>query len=135
MVVIDASIAVSWIIPDERKSFVNNLIKQLLKEGAAVPAIWPHEVVNALSMSLKRGRLNKHQFNKAMTLLKRVNVSVRGFNAQVDFEQTPELALKYDLTSYDASYLALAKNEALPFATLDRKLAKAAIDCGVEVLS
>ena len=64
-----------------------------------------------------------------------MNIVVRGFNAQLDFEQIPELALKYDLTSYDASYLALAKNEALPFATLDKKLVRAADDCGVEILT
>ncbi len=41
------------------------------------------------------------------------------------------LARKRKLTVYDAAYLELAKREALPLATLDRALEKAAIAEGV----
>ena len=41
------------------------------------------------------------------------------------------LARKHRLTVYDAAYLELAKREALPLATLDRALEKAAIAEGV----
>ena len=41
------------------------------------------------------------------------------------------LARKRKLTVYDAAYLELAKREALPLATLDRDLEKAAIAEGV----
>ena len=41
------------------------------------------------------------------------------------------LARKRKLTVYDAAYLALAKREGLPLATLDRDLEKAAIAEGV----
>ncbi len=41
------------------------------------------------------------------------------------------LARKHRLTVYDAAYLELAKREALPLATLDRALEKAAVAEGV----
>ena len=41
------------------------------------------------------------------------------------------LARRRKLTVYDAAYLELAKREALPLATLDRDLQKAAIAEGV----
>jgi len=45
-----------------------------------------------------------------------------------------DLAMKHDLTAYDAAYLDLALRERLPLATLDRKLAAAARAENVPVL-
>ena len=44
------------------------------------------------------------------------------------------LARAYDLTAYDAVYLELALRERRSLATLDRKLARAAEDAGVETI-
>lgn len=44
------------------------------------------------------------------------------------------LARHYDLTLYDAAYLALAAGRRLPLATLDAALAHAASDLGVTVV-
>lgn len=45
-----------------------------------------------------------------------------------------ELARKSNLSFYDAIYLSLAKEQAVPLATLDNKLSQAAEQMGVEVL-
>ena len=45
------------------------------------------------------------------------------------------LARLYNLTMYDAMYLELALRLGLPLATLDRRLAQAASDAGVETLA
>ena len=44
------------------------------------------------------------------------------------------LALRFQLTSYDAAYLELAMRASLPLATLDKDLRSAARKVGVTVL-
>jgi predicted nucleic acid-binding protein len=49
--------------------------------------------------------------------------------------QVFDLALRHDLTSYDALYLDLALRHSLPIATQDRALANAALAAGVGLVS
>jgi predicted nucleic acid-binding protein len=44
-------------------------------------------------------------------------------------------AQQYDLTAYDATYLEIAREQQLPVATLDRKLAAAAEQAGVSLVA
>lgn len=46
--------------------------------------------------------------------------------------QLPAIALKYQLTVYDAAYLELALRLKLPVATKDDALTRAMISCGIE---
>jgi predicted nucleic acid-binding protein len=48
--------------------------------------------------------------------------------------ESPALALKYQLTVYDAAYLELAIRLALPIATKDNALKRAMLSCGVEAV-
>jgi len=59
----------------------------------------------------------------------------------VDLEGSPrawdsllQLAIRYGLSSYDTCYLELALRKALPLATLDKALQRAATEVGVVVL-
>ena len=45
-----------------------------------------------------------------------------------------QLAVCHNLTSYDACYLELALRKALPLATLDKALRRAAVEAGVTLL-
>ena len=49
-----------------------------------------------------------------------------GLDSLPDDEPVMTLARKHGLTFYDAAYLELAKREAIPLATLDKELVKAA---------
>lgn len=50
------------------------------------------------------------------------------------FHEVYALAQKYQLSTYDASYLDLALRRELPLATQDKALARAAAECGVVLL-
>lgn len=50
------------------------------------------------------------------------------------FTEILALARRYGLSIYDAAYLELAARLALPLATLDQNLARAARESGVEVV-
>jgi predicted nucleic acid-binding protein len=53
----------------------------------------------------------------------------------LDLELATQLARKYRLSVYDASYLALAMKENLPLATLDGDIIQAAPLCGVSLFA
>ncbi len=69
--------------------------------------------------------------------LAEVTESLRTLPITVDFPgvkavlQLPNLALKYQLTAYDAAYLELAVRLTLPIATKDSALKRAMDACGV----
>ncbi len=48
-------------------------------------------------------------------------------------EPALELALKYEITAYDACYIALAQQLALPFVTVDAKLARKLVGSQIDV--
>jgi predicted nucleic acid-binding protein len=52
----------------------------------------------------------------------------------INLDRNPlQLARRYRLSSYDASYLELAMREAVPMATLDEDLRRAASKAGVRL--
>ena len=63
---------------------------------------------------------------------------MNGLSVQTDTDVNLDtvfyLARQYNLTMYDAMYLELALRQGLPLATLDRRLAQAASDVGVEAM-
>ena len=52
--VIDASVALSWFLEDERSDERDALLDQVAISGATVPGLWRLEVANALLMAFRR---------------------------------------------------------------------------------
>ena len=61
-----------------------------------------------------------------MRSIDRVARSPIGFDSLPNDDDVMETALRHRLTFYDAAYLELAMREAMPLATLDTALARAA---------
>ncbi|WP_235776799.1 PIN domain-containing protein [Pseudorhizobium marinum] len=76
-----------------------------------------------LTISYRRHRLSLEEVWRSMHRLEqlRVTTSATANNALI-----LTLAERHGLTAYDAAYLALAVEQNLPLATLDRKLSEAA---------
>jgi predicted nucleic acid-binding protein len=60
-------------------------------------------------------------------------IEVDGGSVDHAFSSTLNLARRYKLSSYDASYLELALRQGVALATLDTDLRKAAKKAGVEI--
>jgi len=56
--VVDASVALSWVLEDENRLRTDTTLEQLADEGALVPQLWHLETRNALLMAERRGRLS-----------------------------------------------------------------------------
>ncbi len=58
MFVLDASIALAWLLPDEESDTAEKVMVLARRSGAIAPALFPLEVANALRSNLRRGRLD-----------------------------------------------------------------------------
>jgi predicted nucleic acid-binding protein len=121
--VLDASFAASWFLPDEASPATNALLDRLAESEAAVPSLFRHEMRNLMLLAYRRGRMSRVKFRDVVAELGAAPVRDYGPGDDADIV---DLAMKHDLTAYDAAYLDLALRERLPLATLDRKLAAAA---------
>jgi len=125
--VIDASYAASWFLPDETSGESEKLLADIQQGNATicVPELWIYEMANLLKTAGKRGRLDRSAVDEAAVFLGEIPFE--------PFSHTPHLmgrwlalAERHDLSAYDAAYLELAERLNLPLKTLDQKLLHAA---------
>jgi len=132
MIVIDASITMSWCLDDEATTATDELLARVRREGGVAPSLWRYETCNALVTGLRRKRLKEADIARLLELLDGLPITVD--IDPPDSKRLATLAAAYDLTVYDTAYLALALDRSLPLATLDDSLAKAARKAGLTVL-
>ena len=127
--VLDCSVTVSWLMPDE--SFGLNLLDQVTEHGAIVPSLWSLEVGNVLLIAERKKRITLEQRQKAIYTLAELPIVIDAMTSDHAWLETMELAARYNLTLYDASYLELSLRRSLPLATFDNSLKRAAELAGV----
>ena len=133
--VLDASIAVAASLPDEVSSDIaHHLILRAEHEGAAVPAIWPTEVANALMVAMRRRRHGLSEVRRALHRLSGLPLEVAASLPAALWQAPLTLAAHHRLTVYDATYLDLALTLGLPLASFDAALRNAAALEGVPLL-
>ncbi|MDR1238062.1 MAG: type II toxin-antitoxin system VapC family toxin [Propionibacteriaceae bacterium] len=122
--VLDASVTCAWIFDDEKSDACDELAIRMAEEGAYVPMLWRLEMANVLVQAHRRGRISAEDLTDAVGRVNRLNITVSPY--EPGLERLTELSRKHGLTSYDALYLAHAISLALPLATLDEPLRRAA---------
>ena len=55
--VLDCSVTMAWIFPDEATDATDRLRDTLVETRAFVPGLWPIETANALLVATRRGRI------------------------------------------------------------------------------
>ncbi len=134
MLVIDCSAVLALCFEDEGGEYAEKLLDYYIDGAALAPEIWPLEITHALLTAVKRDRLTKAEANHFFRLAASMPIDIVAANKTLEsYLPIFELAGLYNLSSYDASYLALAMDRGLPLATLDRNLINAAVATGVEV--
>ncbi|MGE0520968.1 MAG: type II toxin-antitoxin system VapC family toxin [Candidatus Binatia bacterium] len=125
MLVIDASVALGWLLDDERTAASLKWLDQLRHQRALVPALFWLEVGNALHVAARRKRLAQPPL-AVFDSLRRLPITADADSLATTARETIELAARYDLTVYDAAYLELALRTRSSLATHDAVLAAAA---------
>ncbi len=129
--VVDASMAIGWVVADEHTSEAEALLRRVKDDSAIVPDLFWHEMRNVLLKIERRGRSQQGAAETALLALRQLPIIVQIIRSDAVIL---DLARTYRLTPYDASYLDLSIGLQLPLATADRKLAQAAHHAGVPVL-
>jgi predicted nucleic acid-binding protein len=132
--VIDSSVALAWVLPDELNVIADRVLLRVSDEGALVPPIFRAEVGNSLNVALRRKRIDGDGRLYALKQLSGFTIVVDPDADEHIWSEAIDLADRHQLTLYDASYLELALRSAFPLVTLDKRLARAARDAGLRPL-
>ena len=133
--VIDASMALSWLLPDEKTESSVEVQAEIPKAaGVWVAAHWHLEVANSLCMAERRKRLNAAGIAQAIALFTQLPVTVDPETHDHASAQTLSLARQHTLSVYDAAYLELALRKGATLASLDGPLRVVAKKLGVPIL-
>ena len=134
--VADASVAVGWVHPAQATDDTAATLIAIA-EGATleVPALWPLEVANALTVLERRGKLTAEERQRGLGWLRGLRIRLDHEMAAVAFSRLSELASTYHLSVYDAAYLELAQRRGLALGCKDGPLRLAAKKAGVELFS
>jgi predicted nucleic acid-binding protein len=130
----DASVAIGWVHPGQATSATAAML-DAIEAGAVieVPALWPLEVANALTVLVRRRKLAEEDRLTALQWFRSLPVKIDHEAAALAFSRLSELAAVHQLTVYDAAYLELAERRRLALACGDGPLRKAAAQRGVRL--
>jgi predicted nucleic acid-binding protein len=124
--VLDSSITMSWLLQDESDQYAARARDLLDQQTAHVPMIWLSEVVNVLRQSARRNRISGEYEVWSLNFLAQLPIAIDSSDPWVSARRIQALAVRHNLTAYDADYLELALRLQVPLATLDKELARAA---------
>ena len=135
MIVVDASITLSWCFPDEQSPLSLKVLERLKTgEVAIVPAFWSFEVLNSLLIGEKRGRISQAQTQSFLDDLKALAPTFDYATAEQVYGPIQKLCRDHRLTPYDALYVDLAMRKKCTLATLDELQLTAAKALKIEYL-
>ena len=130
--VLDCSVAMTWVFPDEASEATDRLRDSLIDDRAFVPSLWPIEVGSVLLAATRRSRISSDEWPHICASLDALPIEIEPVSASRVWGPALTLADQHGLSVYDATYLELALRRRLPLATLDQALATAARAAGVD---
>lgn len=117
MIVVDSNIVVYFLVAGQRTPVARALFE--CDPDWLMPELLPHELLNILANLFRQGYLNEHQCQSAW---QKGCEMVEGCLAQLDMEAALGLALKHQISGYDAQYVELARSRKLPLVTEDGEI-------------
>jgi len=132
-IVIDASAAAPWVIPEERTLVTEQMYADVMTSSGQffAPQLWIWETSNILLSAFRRQRLSQDALDAGLALLDACPIEFDPAPNLHYRSQTLRLAQAHGLSFYDASYLQLALRLNGQLASLDRRLVQAAKACGI----
>jgi predicted nucleic acid-binding protein len=130
--VIDSSIGIAWVHADQATVETNMLLAEVTAgRVVVVPLLWFAEMANGLLALQRRKKITAAERKTGLTMLEKLSLEVDEESAMAAFHKTSELAERYGLTVYDATYLEVALRRKAGVRTRDEALREAARKCGL----
>ncbi|HSZ75193.1 MAG TPA: type II toxin-antitoxin system VapC family toxin [Rhizomicrobium sp.] len=120
MKIIDAS-AIAAVLLDETEA--DQIQQRVADENLVAPTLLAFEFTNVCVIKARRFPEKREVFEKTLAAFHTLAIELRDVNMSGAFE----LARRYGLTAYDASYLWLARELGAELVTLDQRLERAAV--------
>jgi predicted nucleic acid-binding protein len=127
--------AIAWVVPSQSTTSSQRLHREI-ESGTRflVPGLWFFEVANTLLTLARRGKINEREHSQARRYLHSLAAFLDEEGPRLALGAITELADKYSLSVYDATYLELSLRKHLPLASRDTALNRAAKAAGIETL-
>jgi predicted nucleic acid-binding protein len=120
--VVDASVVAKWFL-EERHSEEARVLRDSFAKGMlslAVPGLMFYETLNVLRYA---GLYTEDELAEGARALTEYGFEVWAPSGKL-LEETASMSLRYDITVYDASYVALAMHLDIPLYSADMELVK-----------
>jgi len=133
--VLDNSVTMRWFFGDGKPrelAYAGKVLDAMKVDRALVPVTWGLEVANVIARAEAKTLVTEARSGAFLEMLEGVEIEVDEFTCAQALSVTLQLARRYKLSAYDASYLELALRQGIPLATLDVDLQKAAKKAGVK---
>lgn len=133
--VLDNSVTMRWFFGDgtrQELAYAGKVLDAMKKDSALVPVTWGLEVANVIARAEAKALVTEARSGAFLEMLEGVDIKADAATFTHALSDTLQLARRYKLSAYDASYLELALRLGIPLATLDADLQKAAKKAGVK---
>lgn len=135
MIVVDCSVLISGLLPDELDEESDTLFNNLetVVTVAVVPSLFFQEITNVLLTAYRRKRISYDSMYRYIDVINSLPI-ITDTNAAVQgdiMKLVCNLADQHGLTTYDACYLELALRRNLTLVTLDIDLRRVAIELNI----
>jgi predicted nucleic acid-binding protein len=131
--VVDCSVIAGMFLADEASPLAAAVRDRCWSLRLVAPPLLRVEFANVALSARRKGRLDALAFRELLDQGERIPVHYDPTDPSLP--TYAEAAWDFGVTSYDYAYLDCARRRGLPLATLDRRLAEAALRAGVEVLT
>jgi len=133
VIVADASFTGAWLLPDERSTAADMILKQIVnkREELAVPELWNYEMMNLLLVAFRRNRIQESHMVLGIRLVQSLPCTFYDHHTALSKNRTHTFAQRFALSAYDACYLELADRLQCKLYSLDNVLVKAAQKLGL----
>jgi predicted nucleic acid-binding protein len=127
-IVIDASVALRWLLPDALSGICWKLFEQIVndKKQIHVPVLWRYEVTSGLAKAVHFELINPQEAEKLLRQSQLLDVTIIPPDNEQDIRALSWTMKMHRGSVYDSYYLALAELLGCEFWTADQNLFNAA---------
>lgn len=117
--IVDASIALKWFLKEENSDKAERLLNLHIESDIllVIPELFFYEVINGLGYK----KATPENLKKAVTDLFDLQLHCENISEKIMI-RTAEISLEYNLTIYDATYMALAEKLNAKLVTADKPI-------------
>ena len=125
MVVVDASLALKWVLSEADSNTAIGLLQRWNIDNMEIiaPALFSYEATNILYRQVVTNKLSYEEAKKLLTKLLSIGILLNFVQHREISTRAMELSHRFGLpAAYDAHYLALAEHEKCEYWTADSRL-------------